>query len=452
MLNLNQLKKLYTNSPLWLKKLYASIPFEIRNGKDYRKWKMFLTQHVNPDEYELLKLKETVAYAYNNTVFYKQLFDKLKLTPNDINEKKDLALIPIIDKSIVRDRFEDFIAHTYPKSDSFWVTTGGSTGDPMQFFQSKNIWAKELAFYMYFFYKYKYKPSMIKASFRGGFTRTQDEIFWFYNPVNNEMMFSSSHINKENITKFINKLNEIKPRFFHGFASSMLFLMHNMEQMNLKLNFQLNAIFLVSESFTSNDIDQISSYFNCNVASTYGHSERLVLAESFGQSVVGYQINRHYGLFELIDVNNNTIDKNELRGEIIGTGFDNYAMPLLRYRTGDFTTYLDHDNRTIDLVESTRSQLYIDCKDGDKIAFPSLIKVSEMYQLGILKYQIHQSMPGQMKLLIVPSKNYDINKKEKLTKSLENRIHGRIDYEVVSTDQLNITNRGKCKLLIKEYE
>ena len=151
MLNLNKLKKIYTSSPLWMKKLYASIPYDIRNGSDYRKWKQFLEKELNEEEYQLLKLKETLFYASTQTKYYKNIFNKLECHIDEFNHLGDIKNIPFIDKDIVRENYNDLIAHDYPKKKTFFVTTGGSSGEPMQFLQSKNVWSKELAFVNHFF-------------------------------------------------------------------------------------------------------------------------------------------------------------------------------------------------------------------------------------------------------------------------------------------------------------
>ena len=145
MFNLNQLKKYYNDSPLWMKKLYAAIPFDIRNGAEYRKWKKFLHDDISIEEYEFVKLKETVIYAYNNSKYYNKLFKDIGATPNDIKSYKDFQLIPFVDKDIIRDNFEDFLVKGYPESKILRVTTGGSSGSPMEFIQSKKYLVKRIS-------------------------------------------------------------------------------------------------------------------------------------------------------------------------------------------------------------------------------------------------------------------------------------------------------------------
>jgi len=452
MLSLNQLKNLYSNSPLWVKKIYASIPFEIRNGEEYRNWRAFLNKEIDEEIYELKKIQESVAYAYENTKYYKNLFDKLDIKPEDIKSKKDFQKIPYIDKDIVREHYNDFIVPNFPKKKILKVTTGGSSGAPMEYIQSKNIWAKELAYYMYFFAKFGYKNSILKASFRGGnFSNLKKGVYWIYNPVNNEIIFSPSHLNENTIMAYVSELNKIKPKYFHGFPSSILFLIHHMETKKLFLNFQVDTIFLVSESFSEEDVRYIADYFNCNVASTYGHSERLIFGESIGKIVLNYKIDKRYGFFELVN-NDGVISNNNIKGEIVGTGFDNYAMPLLRYKTGDFTAYQNIRESIINLVESPRNQLSIDCKDHSKIAFAGLIKASEMLEYGIIKYQIIQEKIGEIKLYIIPGPKFDNNCKNKLRFSLKNKVDNRLDIEIIITSTLTLTKSGKCLLLIKDYK
>lgn len=451
MLTLNQLKKVYTNSPLWLKNIYASIPYSIRNGSEYRKWNKFLKTEVNEEEYELLKFKETIFYAYNNTKFYKQVLDNLRADPEEINTYKDIEKLPIIDKEIVRNNFNDFLAVNYPNKKTFFVTTGGTSGTPMKYFQSKNIYAKELAFINSFFLKNSMHVGIKKASFRGiDFVNLSKKQFWLDNPVNNEIVFSAAHINEKTIEIYVNKLNELKIKYLYGFPSSMLFLLYNMKKKNIFLDYPLKGIYLISESFSQNDVDAIQNYFKCTVASYYGHSERLIFAISSQSKPFNYKVDRRYGLFELIDKNKIVITNNNNHGEIVGTSFDNYAMPLIRYKTGDFTEYVDYSNRIISLIQSPRNQEYVDCKDGSKIAFSSLIRVSEMDRLNILKYQLIQESPGNCVLLIIPGVNFHSDNIQVLRKSFDNRVRLILNYDIKIVDQLRTTKRGKHKYFIKD--
>lgn len=451
MLNLNQLKSLYTNSPLWMKKLYASIPYEIRNGSDYRKWKNFLIQEINTEEYELLKLKETVAYAYQNTAYYKKLFDELQVSPFEINAYSDLEKLPYIDKDIVRENFGDFVVGTFPKNKTFYVTTGGTSGSPMKFLQSNNVWKKELAFIMNFFGQYGYKPSMIKASFRGGeFDGLPLHRYWKYNPVHNEIHFSPFHISDTTIKDYVRDLNKHKVEFFHAYPSSLLLLIEHMKNNSLQLDYEVKAIFLISESFSIEDIKNIQSFFDCDVSSFYGHSERLIFAPSYADDLSSYKVERRYGYFELVDTHGNKITENQYRGEIVGTGFDNLVMPLIRYKTNDFTEFINFDERIISLIEGRWLQEYLDGRDGVKLYLTALNMHSDIFK-NVIKYQWIQSRPGVADLTLITNNVFsDIDKKQ-ISVAINKKAGHTLSVKIKIVESIILTQRGKFKNIVKNY-
>ena len=450
MLNLNSLKSLYTNSPLWIKNLYASIPYDIRNGRDYRTWKSFLKENLNTQEYQLLKIKETILYAYENTTYYKKTFDNIQCTPHDINKLQDISKLPLIDKDIVRNNYDDIRVKHYPKKNSFFVTTGGSTGQPMKFLQSKNVWGKEVAFVNNYFESLGYTHKDLKASFRGGdFDKIKKNQFWKRNPINNELHFSPFHINSTNIHYYVKELNRTKVKFFHTYPSGIISLIDNMKNEGLKLNYQVQGIFLISENFTKDDINYIKNYFNCKVSAFFGHSERLIFAPLDDISHDNYQVNKYYGLTELIDKSKETIITENTNGELIGTSFDNYAMPLIRYKTGDYTSYKNYNKQLLNLIEGRWDNEYISGKNGLQLTLTALNMHSDIFK-NCINFQFLQKREAEAELLIVPKKEFNEQDKDNILNALNKKAGHAIKFTIKTVPSLVLTKRGKTKKLIKE--
>lgn len=70
----------------------------------------------------------------------------------------------------------------------------------------------------------------------------------------------------------------------------------------------------------------------------YGQTERLAMA-AYCEYNNKYHIVPEYGIVELIDENGQIITTPNQVGEIVATGFGNYAMPFIRYRTGDLASF-----------------------------------------------------------------------------------------------------------------
>ena len=450
MLNLNQLKNLYTNSPDWVKSIYSSIPFAIRNGAEYREWRTFLNSNLDVDEYEILKLKETVLYAYEHTKYYKNLFDDNQISPYEIQTKKDLQDIPLLTKKLIRENFDDLQVSNYPKHKKFSITTGGTTGYPVTLYESQNVWKKELAFVYDYFAQYGYKPSLLKASFKiREYKNTDKGIFWEKDHVNNSIYFSPKHLNRYTISSYIQTLNEFKPLFFHMYPSNILLLIDNMIDENLTLDYQLHGIFLVSEGYTTEDVDKIRGFFNCEVSSFYGHSERALFARAISPGLDIYKIDRRYGCFELIDDNKCQIIENGLSGIIVGTTFDNYAMPLIRCETDDFTKYIDYESGKINMIESLRNHVYIEGKNGITISITAISVSTSSDKINI--WQLYQKQPGQLTVLVVAKKNFTEEDKDKILQPLKKDLGDFLDCDLKLIDQPFLTARGKIRRLIKDY-
>ena len=448
MLNLNQLKELYLKSPNWVKNIYSSIPANIRNGQEYRQWLAVLEKELNVEEYEIIKLKEIILYAYDNTLYYKKLFDKNNINPYEINSRNDIQDIPFLTKKLIRENFHDLQVVNYPTSKKFSVSTGGTTGDTVEFIQSQNVWKKELAFVDKFFNKYDCTPNQLKVSFKiGNYKNASQGIFWKRDYIHNAIHFSPLHLNSETVKHYVQEINKLKPLFFHIYPSNLLFLIDFMKEQNLFFNYQVHTIFLVSEGYSKEDIVKIKLFFNCNVVSFYGHSERILFVESISPYADIYQIDKRYGLFELIDDNKQIVDNN-IVANIVGTSFDNYAMPLIRYQTDDNTMYLDYNNNKISLIDSLRNQVYIDTTNGMKISITSFS--FSAFVNKIKTWQIYQEEPGKIEIIIVPNNNFTQKDKDELEASINKDIKDVIEFKIKFVNQPLFTSRGKMVKMNKK--
>jgi len=451
MFNLNQLKRYYSSSPEWVKNIYGMIPFEIRNGREYRKWRKFLKKSISIEKYEIMKFKETITYAYENVPYYQELLDSLHLKPHDFKTRKDIEKLPLMDKETVRKNYDKMFARDLPTSKTFYVTTGGRSGAPMKFLQSKNMWAKEVAFIMNFFSKHGFETNMLKASFRGGeFDDLPEHIYWKNNPHASEIHFSPFHINDHTVLYYVNELNRRKIKYFHTYPSSIKLLIENMKKNNLKLDYKVDTVCLFSENIIQSDVNLVRNFFGCNVASLFGHSERLVFADTDTAKLDEFYIDRRYGLFELIDESENVIDSNDIKGEMVGTSFDNYAMPLIRYKIGDITSYKDKGNFVIKKIEGRWTQEYLDGKNGMKSYLTALNMHSGIFQ-NVIKQQFVQYEPGKAVLCIQVNNFFNEEDKKLILDAFNQKAGHMLEFSIRIVDNFILTHTGKFRNIVKEY-
>ncbi len=76
------------------------------------------------------KLQRLVRHAYQHYPYYRELFRKSEISPDDIRSAKDLQRIPVAGKEELRQAIRD---STGIPVESCWLSTSGSSGIPMRF-------------------------------------------------------------------------------------------------------------------------------------------------------------------------------------------------------------------------------------------------------------------------------------------------------------------------------
>ena len=78
------------------------------------------------------RLREEIAYLYENSPYYRRMFDHCGARPDDIRTQEDLRRLPVTTKTDLQLHPQDFIC--VPRSRIIdYVTTSGTLGDPVTF-------------------------------------------------------------------------------------------------------------------------------------------------------------------------------------------------------------------------------------------------------------------------------------------------------------------------------
>ena len=87
-------------------------------------------------EFQNARLRKLIVHVYYNVPFYREIFDRLNLTPEDIQTVADLKKLPILDKSDIREgiRSKSLLDKTARIQDLEKNNSSGSTGEPLQFY------------------------------------------------------------------------------------------------------------------------------------------------------------------------------------------------------------------------------------------------------------------------------------------------------------------------------
>ena len=152
---INKVKEHYYRFPKWLLELgayaYYKIPVKYRYGTVFTDTLNSIHQIEYLSKEELDKqidkrFVSTVQHAYYHVPFYKKLYDNAGIDIKSIKGIQDIEKLPLIDKETVKNHSSEMISDDVEKEKLIYVTTSGSTGVPVGFYQPQSITMEEWAY------------------------------------------------------------------------------------------------------------------------------------------------------------------------------------------------------------------------------------------------------------------------------------------------------------------
>lgn len=457
-MDLKNWKSIYLKSPNLLKKAYSIMPWELRMGSAYRRIFKFLKESSAWSEdqwhvYQTRELFELLHYCNLYVPFYQECFKQYSINLDSSDIWEEFRKIPFVDKDILRKHNAQFVSRQYGKGVLYKGTTGGTTGKPVSITFDKLSYKKEWAFKMFFWQTVLgYSLAEKKATFRGV---DQGGGLFVENPIYNEIRFSPFHLEKEaDLFAIRKKLLSYRPTFYHGYPSALYQLAKFLKEKKLTLPI-VKGVILISENSFEYQIELLSEVFQCPVYSFYGLTERVVMA-SMDKTFENYYAHPAYGILEIITKNDKIISEVECYGEIVGTGFTNSGMPLLRYKTGDFSCYTNSTNKewhmpAISKVKGRWNQEFIVGKNGENISLTALNMHSNIYD-NVKKFQLFQSVPGILVLNIVKGNEYRECDADTIRQAYYRKLRESFDIKIVYLEELPLTKAGKSKYFVRKLD
>ena len=460
------MRNLIRKSPPWIKKpikfVYGLIPYEKRLGKVFWDTYNFLQESQwwskeKLEEYQMQQLEKLLKHSYENVRYYKKVFDERGLEPKDIQDFDDLKKLPYLTKDDVGKNLKDLIAQNIPKKDMQYVTTGGSTGIPMGFYQDKNTAGSiEWAFMLTQWKRVGFKIGDRCVVLRGNVVQSASKgKYWEHDLANKNLILSSYHMIDKTLSDYIAKIREFRPDFIQAYPSAITILARFIKEHNIKNFPGIKAILCGSENLYQWQRHLLEEVFQCRVYSWYGHTEKCCLAGECEKSNY-YHIFPEYGYTELIGEDGNPADKENKLGEIIATAFNNYVCPFIRYRTQDFAILSNEKcgcGRNYKLFKKIEGRLqdFIVANDGSLITLTALIFAQHFKAFGKIKnMQLYQDRIGEVEVKIISTNDFLKEDSNEIIKKMESAVSGKIKVAVKIVDKIQRTQSGKYKFLIQK--
>lgn len=412
--------------------------FDYKNKrlKKYRK-------AFNPEN-ELLSI---VNNSIKSIPFYKNKYGKTYI--KSIKEFKQV--IDFINKDVVMDNFDAFIAQGKIKSKIVTGTTGGTSGKPLKLILPKNRYIFELAT-MHTMWQNVDWSGEIRGVLRNH-KLNNNEIFRV-NPIKKEFIFDGFNTSETYFESIYKILKKYKIGYLHAYPSSAYQFSRFLYRQNKDTSF-IKAFLCGSEGILPEQTQLMSNKMGIPIYHWYGHSEKLVLGGYCAKSTL-IHVEPTYGYFELVDEQGNLITQIGEIGEIVGTSLHNPYMPLIRYKTGDYAeyagNYCKHCNRHLPLLKKIygrwdKNKIYK--SDDSYITTTALNLHSNLYD-KISGIQYVQKKKGELIVKIIKGSDFNEDIYRKLTAHFDNAFGKGNKVEINFVKTLEKLPNGKFINLISD--
>jgi asparagine synthase (glutamine-hydrolysing) len=452
-------KNLWDSTPVSLKRLLQPglkifSPSSLL-GSDFRRHKAFVevsqywdAHHLNT--YQLEQLQKLCSLAQEKSKFYQDSFARLGFDPGNIRSSNDIRQLPLIDRRIIREQVETIYTTDINSSACEIVTTGGTSGEPVQFILPVGRSAVEYAYLTTSWQRAGYKLGMPMAVLRGRIVRPdRNGLYHEYDPILRHHYYSSFHLSDENIARYLEHIDTIGSCFLHVYPSSVTCLARFIIRNKAQAPANIKGIIAESEIVYPQQRQMVEEVFGCRLFSCYGQSEKVVLAAGCEKSD-DYHIWPTYGYFELIDEKGNSVTTPGQRGEIVGTGFINTIMPFIRYRTGDWATYVSsscsacgREHTIIRDIRGHRTQEVLIAADGSEISWTALNMHDDTFT-HVRQFQFFQETPGRAVLRVVPTGEFSQDDTERIHRNLGRKLEGCLSFTTELVKEIPLSARGKA--------
>ncbi len=385
-----------------------------------------------------LNLTNLLDHATSTTPFYRKY-----------RGYESLQDFHVIDKTLIREHYQDFKSVRFKDSELFETFSSGSTGIPFGVLQDMGKRNRNTADVIYFLElaggvlgdKLFFIKLWDHNNKKGKLTK------WLQNIHAHNVMDSS----KKDMEMLMANLEEdstpksilVYPSFFEELCNYLNITGHKPKVKNL------NTIISFAESLKSKERFQISCLFDCQVYERYSNQENGIFAQKTVDNPDDFVLNLASYHFEVLEMNSDEHVKPGEVGRLVVTDLFNYAMPMIRYDTGDMVIYerMESGRPYISSIFGRRMDTIFDTKG--KIVSPHVfylvVDYGEMEQFQFVQ------VDKDSYLFIINGNRRNI-REDSIVKCFKQYLgeDALISFEYVN--EIPLLSSGKRKKIVNEYK
>lgn len=399
------------------------------------------------------ELRKFLKHLHNNSQYFADVCGAKGLQQSDFRSKEAFLSLPIIDKDDIRTNLDAMRS----KSTQGWViekSTGGSTGKPLHFVHDKVSyeWRIAAAFRAYAWAQCEdgRKTVYVWGGAIGDPSKAQTRKMALHQLLQRRKVFNSFYFDDAKMRECIEFIRRYKPSGVAGFTNPLCNMARLMKREGLA-PLSVSNIVTAAEGVRDEQRELIEDMFGGRVFQTYGSREFMS---------IGAECEKHEGLHLasenlLVEIikDGKPAAPGEV-GDIVVTDLHNYAMPFVRYRTGDRGAMSEKPcscGRGLPLMESVvgRELDILHTLDGREVPgefFPHLMKEFK----AVEQFQVVQKKRDLIEVRLQMRNAFGSGQEEFMKSEIRKVVGDATEVKLCYMDEIPLTLSGKHRVTISE--
>jgi len=398
------------------------------------------------ESYQDNKLVSVIKHAAANVPYYRDLFKKVGLNSKTFRGRIDMHKIPLLDKETLRVRQKEFIAENAENFGINWDSTSGSTGTPLHFIMDHSSKAHKLAGVLRSYQWAGYFPGKKVFSLQS-YSFPDPKVLFRRYTLANLWRINARLLTKDSALEIVSMINEIKPDIIIGYPFS-IFMLSKLAKEGGGTISPVSSIVTAGETLSEKRRALLETAYGCRVHDFYSlHEAVSIISECDHQTK---HISEDFAYNEVVDEDGNIVTDNGT-GEIVGTGFYNYAMPLIRYKLGD--TVVLNNNNTCKCGRNFKSVKEIIGRQNDYIITPdgrymgNVLEHSVDNAKGVMLSQCVQDSADRIYVNLVVDESFNDDSIKAFEEGMRARLGDEIRIDFKKVNELEKKPSGKTPFI-----
>ena len=354
---------------------------------------------------------------------------------------------PVMNKKKIIDNYTNILSKTYTGQKLHKMSTSGSTGTPFTVVQDKRKRNRVIAAVLFF-------------GKQCGYIFGEKQIFlrvWVKSIRKSKLKQFLQNMLPEDISNLdIEKMKEIEQILKNeknlsnilSYASTLDKLSKYLDEKNYTpKDFSVKSIISGSELLQDTTRERLQKVFGCNIVSRYANEENGILGQECLTEHNEFHLNVADYYFEFLKLDEDIPAKDGEVARIVITDLYNYALPMIRYDTGDLAIVSKAKcgantkvisklfGRKVDLIYNTKGE----------ILSPHYITNTMWESKNIIQFKFMQKDKKDYTILLNVTENFC--DEEKTINTFKKILGDDANIKIEYTDEIPVLNSGKRKYI-----